>query len=251
MKYIDTHSHLNSKDFEEDCFSIIEECLLNEIGMINVGTDFLDSLLAVEIAKRYSNSVYATVGMHPLYVEAEKFDYDKFKEIAKHKKVLAIGEIGLDYFYHPKKLKKEEYRKIQKEVFEKQLDLAEELNLPVVIHIRNAFEDAFEILKRKKVKGVIHCFTGNMKNLEDLLSLDFYIGYNGIIFKADLNEQILKTPNNKILIETDCPYLTPPNFYEKRNNPLGVKDVLLRINEIKGEDLSSQFLKNTKDLFSI
>lgn len=251
MKYIDTHSHLNSKDFEDDCFSIIEECFLNEVGMINVGTTFLDSLLAIEIAKRYSNSVYATVGMHPLYVEEEEFKYDQFKEIAKHEKVKAIGEIGLDYFYHPKNLKKEEYRNLQKEVFKKQLDLAEELNLPVVIHIRNAFEDAFEILKKRKVKGVIHCFTGNLKNLEDLLSLGFYIGYNGIIFKTDLDEQILKTPNNKILIETDCPYLTPPNFYEKRNNPLGMKDVLVRINEIKGEDLSNQILKNTKNLFSL
>ena len=244
-KFIDTHAHLNLHSFKKDRFSIIESCLLNNISLINIGTNFLDSKLAVEIAEKYSDKVYATVGIHPSEIE-EDFDFEKLKELAKNEKVVAIGEIGLDYFY-PMPLG----RLLQKHFFIKQIEIAEELNLPVVIHSRDAFDDLYEILKTKNLRGVIHCFSGDTKELKRFLELGYYIGFNGIIFKADLDEVIKKTPNDKILLETDCPFLTPPDFYEKRNNPLSLKIIKDKICKIKGEDITDQIYNNSLKLFNI
>lgn len=249
--FIDTHAHLNFDDFKKDRFNIIEKCLLNNISMINVGTVFSDSQIAVDIGEKYDKGVYASIGIHPLYVEKEDFDKTKFKELAKSKKVIAIGEIGLDYFYNPKILSKEEYIKKQKEVFLKQICLAEELDLPLIIHIREAFDDAYEILKHKKSKGVLHCFTGSLKDLERFLNLGCYIGINGIIFKANLDEVIRNIPKDRILIETDCPFLTPPGFYDKRNNPMSVKIIKDKISEIRGEDIGEEIYNNSLRLFNI
>ncbi|MDD4358679.1 MAG: TatD family hydrolase [Candidatus Pacebacteria bacterium] len=250
-KFIDTHAHLNFDDFKKDRFEIIEECLLNQISMINVGTVFFDSKAAVEIAEKYDRGVYASIGLHPLYVEEEDFNIDEFKELAKSKKVIAIGETGLDYFYNPKTLSKEEYIKKQKDVFLKQIDLAEESNLPLIIHSRNAFDDLYEILKDKRVKGVIHCFTGDLKDLERFLNLGFYIGFNGIIFKTNLDEVIKNTPADRILFETDSPFLTPSEFYTKRNNPMSLKIISEKISKIKGEDILSKAYENSLKLFNI
>jgi len=244
-KFIDTHAHLNLHSFEKDRFPIIESCLLNNISLINIGTNFLDSKLAIEIAEKYSDKVYATVGIHPSEIE-EGFDFEKLKELAKNKKVVAIGEIGLDYFY-PIPLQKS----LQKHFFIKQIEIAEELNLPIVIHSRDAFDDLYEILKTKNLRGVIHCFSGDVKELERFLELGYYIGFNGIIFKADLDEVIKKAPNDKILLETDCPFLTPPEFYEKRNNPLSLKIIKEKICKIKGEDITDQIYNNSLKLFNI
>jgi len=247
--FIDTHSHLNFKEFEKDRFEVIEECLLNNVWMINIGTTFFDSKLAIDVANKYEKSVYASVGVHPLYVEKENLD--NIKELCLDKKVVAVGEIGLDYFYNPKNLSREEYIKKQKQFFIKQLEIAEEINKPVVIHIRKAFDDAYEILKDRNIKGVIHCFTGNKNDLKRFLELGYYIGFNGMIFKLNLDEIIRETPVDRILIETDCPYLPSPWFNEKRNNPLGVKDVLKKINEIKKENIEEQVFKNSLKLFDL
>ena len=244
---IDTHAHLNLHSFEKDRFSIIESCLLNNISLINVGTNFSDSKLAVEIAEKYNDGVYATVGIHPSEIE-DDFDFSKIKELAAGKKVVAIGEIGLDYFYPSSDI---DFAKKQKQAFLKQLEIAEELNLPIVIHSRDAFDDLYEILKTKKLRGVIHCFSGDVKELERFLALGYYIGFNGIIFKADLDEVIKKTPNDRILIETDCPFLTPPDFYEKRNNPMSLKIIEDKIFKIKGENISKQIYENSLKLFNI
>lgn len=134
-KFIDTHAHLNFDDFEKDRFQLIENCLLNQIFLINVGTIFSDSKIAIKIAEKYDKGVYASVGLHPLYVEDEDLNIECFKELAKNKKVVAIGETGLDYFYEPKILSKEKYIEKQKEIFLKQIELAEELNLPLIIHL--------------------------------------------------------------------------------------------------------------------
>lgn len=246
-KFIDTHAHLNLHSFKKDRFPIIESCLLNNISLINIGTNFLDSKLAVEIAEKYSDKVYATVGIHPSEIE-EGFDFEKLKELAKNKKVVAIGEIGLDYFYPSSDIN---FIKKQKQAFLKQIEIAEELNLPIVIHSRDAFDDLYEILKTKNLRGVIHCFSGDVKELERFLKLGYYIGFNGIIFKADLDEVIKKTPNDKILLETDCPFLTPPDFYEKRNNPLSLKIIKEKICKIKGEDITDQIYNNSLKLFNI
>lgn len=244
---IDTHAHLNTHSFKKDRFSIIEGCLLNNISLINIGTNFSDSKIAVEIAEKYPSGVYASVGIHPSEIEKE-FNFSQLKELAKSKKVVAIGEIGLDYFY-PSDIS--DFKERQKEFFLEQIKIAEELNLPIVIHSREAFDDLYEILKERKLKGVIHCFTGSVEDLERFLSLGYYIGLNGIIFKMDLDKVIKKIPNEKILIETDCPFLTPPGFYEKRNNPMSLKIIEDKICKIKGEDISQKIYENSLKLFNI
>ncbi|MDD4662191.1 MAG: TatD family hydrolase [Candidatus Pacebacteria bacterium] len=249
-KFIDTHAHLNSEYFKKDRFLVIESCLLNQVSMINAGTNILDSALAVDIAEKYPDFVYASVGVHPSSAE-EDFDIEKIKELAKSKKVVAIGEIGLDYFYSSKNISDEEFFKKQKDIFIKQLSLAEELNLPIIIHSREAFDDLYEILKTRKLKGVIHCFNGNVEDVKRFLELGYYIGFTGIIFKENLDEVIKETPNDRILIETDCPFLTPPEFYEKRNNPLSLKIIKDKICKIKGEDIGDQIYNNSLKLFNI
>lgn len=263
----DTHAHLNFFEFEKDREEMIKKCLDKEIGMINVGTNLQSSKKAIEIAEKHSD-VFASIGLHPLNIDSEflknkgysgeaesflekDFDYDSYKELAKSKKVVAIGECGLDYWYRPKgTAKKELFKQEQKRIFESQLDLAEELNLPVIIHCRSAFDDLFEILSNRKIKGVLHCFTGNKEEAKRFLSLGLYIGINGIMFKMDLKEAIECIPLEKILIETDCPYLSPPGF-EERNNPLALEYIIKEIERIKGEKVEEIASKNAKELFNI
>jgi len=252
---IDTHAHLNFNAFEEDFDEVIQRSLENDIWMINIGSQYNTSKKAVEIAQKYKKGVYAAIGLHPIHLEerkidktetgsllkfktrAEEFNYEKYKELAQNPKVVAIGEIGLDYYYKPKtKRKLEEFKQKQKEVFLKQLKLAQELNLPVIFHCRMAHDDLINELKINNyelgIKGVIHCFTGNWKQAEKYLEMGFYLGFNGIIFKLNLDEIIKKTPLEKILIETDCPYLTPPKV-TGRNEPLHLKYIVKKIAKIK------------------
>ncbi|MFA5714510.1 MAG: TatD family hydrolase [Candidatus Paceibacterota bacterium] len=266
----DTHAHLNFSEFEKDREDLIRECLGSGIGMINVGTNFQSSNKAFEIAENNPN-IFASVGLHPLNIDSEflknkgyskeaegflenDFDYEKYKELAKSEKVVAIGECGLDYWYRPKGTgKKELFKQEQKKIFEKQLDLAQELSLPVIIHCRSAFDDLFEILSKRKVEGVLHCFTGNKVEAERFLSLGLYIGINGIIFKMDLREAIKGIPLEKILIETDCPYLSPPGF-EERNNPFALKYIVeevVKIKELERGKIEEITTENAKKLFNI
>ena len=193
--------------------------------------------------------------------------YEKYKELAKNKKIVAIGEIGLDYYYRPKtKSRQEQFKENQKKVFIRQLDLAKELNLPVIFHCRMAHTDAVSILKNYQgIRGVMHCFTGTAEEMQEYLKLGFYIGFNGIIFSAlggpalggklPLDEVIKQCPLDKILIETDCPYLTPPSEgKDKRNEPIFVKHVAKRISELKGtnfEQVCEETSKNARNLFGI
>lgn len=266
---LDTHAHLNFFEFEKDREEMIKRCLDSGIGMINVGTNLHSSKKAVDIAGRYSD-VFASIGLHPLNIDSEflknkgysgesesflekEFDYDAYKSL-KGEKVVAIGEIGLDYWYKPKGTgKKESFKLEQKKIFERQLDLAEELDLPVIIHCRSAFDDLFEVLSKRKIRGVLHCFTGTKEEAERALSLGLYIGINGIVFKVDIEEAIRSVPLEKILIETDCPYLSPPGF-EERNNPLALNYIIDEIARIKGADaieVGETTYKNAKELFNI
>ncbi|MGC9031494.1 MAG: TatD family hydrolase [Minisyncoccia bacterium] len=276
---IDTHSHLNFSVFKETFNKIIKECFLQNIQIINVGTKYETSEKALEIAKMYKEGVYAAVGLHPIHLETglvkikddtqeieiktkeENFNYEKYKNLAKDKKVVAIGEIGFDFYWTPKsKEKKEILEEKQKENFILQLELARELNLPIILHCRLANKEMLTILKnyKNKIRGVIHCFVGTLKDLEEYLKLDFFIGFNGIIFKniegIDFKEIILNTPLNKILLETDCPYFTPLGFDEKINNPLGLPLIAKEIAKIKNisfEQISNITTQNAKELFSL
>ena len=282
---IDTHAHLNFPAFDKDREEVIEKCLRENIRMMNVGSNYETSKKAVEIAEKHEKGVYASIGLHPINLDTglvkikidekegshfeKEFDYEKYKEFAKSPKVVAIGEIGLDYYWKPKtKRKLELFKGKQRSGLCQQLDLATELNLPVIFHCRMAHQDLITILnsvdvlcdrtKHQPIRGVMHGFVGTLEQLKEYLKMGFYIGFNGIIFKKiegiNFEENIKNTPLERILIETDCPYLTPPNFNEERNNPLGVKYIAEKIAEIKNvafEKVTEITTKNAKELFKI
>jgi TatD DNase family protein len=257
-EWVDTHAHLNFSDYDEDRDEVIKKCLDNNIRMINVvGTDYEGSKKAIEIAKKYPESIFASIGMHPENIGKEVFDFGKYKELAKSKKVVAIGEIGLDYWNHPKTKKKQmEFKEKQKKLFLEQLSLARELNLPVIFHCRLAHDDLIGTIKQLNnltIHGVVHCFTGNWEQAKKYLDMGFYLGFNGIIFKLNLDEIIKKIPLNRILLETDCPFLSPLTEV-KRNEPLFVKYVAEKIAEIKSitfEEVAEKTTQNAKNLFNL
>lgn len=254
---IDTHAHLNFSDFDKDRNKVIEKCLSNNVWMINIGTDYESSKKAIEISEKYPQGIFASVGMHPENIGKEVFGYEKYKSLTNSKKVVAIGEMGLDYWYRPKtKKKRAEFERKQKELLLEQLILAKELNLPVIFHCRTAHNDLLEILSAKEnsnLRGVIHCFTGNLDQTEKYLNMGFYLGFTGIIFKLDLDEVIKKTPLDRILIETDCPFLSPLAEI-KRNQPLFVEHIAEKIAKIKNitlKEIAKQTTYNAKKLFNI
>jgi len=245
---IDSHAHLNFEAFDNDCDEVIKKCLSEDVWMINVGSKYSTSQKAIEIAEKYNN-IYAAIGLHPIHAKNEEFDKDKFIELARSDKVKAIGEIGLDYFKDYG-----EFKDKQRKIFIEQLDLAKELDLPVIIHCRMAHDDVLEILKGYNLKGVIHCFTGNWKQAQKYLDLGFYLGINGILFKFNLKEVIEKVPLDKILIETDCPYLIPPQLKNKRNEPISVRYIakeIAKIKEISFQEVAEKTFCNTRNLFEI
>ena len=241
---IDTHSHLNFKAYKDDLNEIIKRTGEAGIFCIDVGVNYDTSKHAVELAEENKN-IFAAIGLHPIYAD-EKFDEQKYKELAKSKRVVAIGEIGLDAKYPNIK---------QKQIFLQQLDLAKELNLPVILHCRMAHIDLIKILeKRRGLKGVIHCFTGSWEQAQKYMDLGFYLGINGIIFKMNLDETIKKIPLDKIVVETDCPYLTPPQEKEKRNEPVFIKHVVEKLADLKGinfDKVSDKTTQNARELFNI
>ena len=275
---IDTHSHLNFKAYDGDREKVIKRNQEAGVVCIDVGTKYETSKNAVELAE-HNKGIYAAIGLHPIHIKTdllklrtdedegafaplgEEFDAEKYKELAKSKRVVAIGEIGLDYYYRPKsQTKKEQFKQKQKEVFIKQLELAEELDLPAIIHCRMAFEDLYEILSAqpasggKTLRGVIHCFTGNLEQAQQFTDLGFYLGINGIIDKLNLDEVIKNISLEKILVETDCPYLTPKAEGSKRNEPIFVKHVIQKIADLKGitfDEVASATTQNAKKLFKI
>ncbi len=245
---IDTHAHLNFNDFRNDFDKVIKASLAEDIWMINVGSNYETSKRAVEIAEKY-NEVFAAIGLHPIHAGDENFDKEKYKELSRSDKVVAIGEIGLDSFKDYGLFKEK-----QKQVFLQQLNLAKELDLPVIIHCRMAHDDMLETLKDYQIPGVIHCFTGNWEQAKQYLDMGFYLGINGIIYKRDLKEVIKKTPLEKILIETDSPYLTPPQAGVERNEPIFVKYIAQDIAKIKNIDfqkVAETTSQNARKLFRI
>ncbi|HOK35428.1 MAG TPA: TatD family hydrolase [Candidatus Pacearchaeota archaeon] len=285
---IDTHAHLNIAAFDKDRDEVIKRCFENKISMINIGTNLETSKKAVELVEKYPSDIYASIGLHPINLDTgllkrkvdkleggsfeTEFDYQKYKELAlQHgsgkakSKVVAVGEVGLDYYLKPKTTgKKILFKEKQKELLLQEIKLAQELNLPVIFHCRMAHEDLLKILisnfkfQISKLSGVVHGFVGTAEELEKYLEMGFYIGFNGIIFKKiegiDFVGNIKRTPLEKILIETDCPYLKAPDFPEERNNPLGVKlvaEYIAKIKKISFEDISNITTKNAQTLFRL
>lgn len=249
LKYIDAHAHLNFSQFDLDREKIIFQCLKQGIGIINIGCDYQSSQKAVEIAERYQLGVWATVGVHPTEARSGSIDQEMLANLAKNEKVIAIGEIGLDYY--------RDYNvQIQKSVLGKQIEIAKELNLPIVFHCRQAHNDLLKVVRPGRIsRAEIHCFDGPVEVLREYLKLGFFIGFTGMItYSSRLDDVIKETPLNSIIIETDCPYLAPLPFRGQRNSPLYLKYIAQKIAQVKNISLEEVYqitYHNTKLLFNI
>lgn len=242
MEYIDIHSHLNFKDFEPDFDQVLARMREKKVGTIVVGTTFETSKKAVELAQAHSD-IWAIVGCHPIYAE-EGFDYDAYKRLAQEKKVVGIGECGLDFKYPNNK---------QKEVFEKQIVLAEEINKPLMLHIRDAYKEVYDIIRSHSVRANAHFFAGTLEDADRFLDLGYSISFTGVITFAEEYAALVKhIPNDRIMAETDSPYVSPVRG--KRNEPGNVTDVVAKMAEIRGDTLihmKSTVLENSRRFFEI
>ncbi len=234
--FIDTHAHVNFDAYDADRDEVVSRAISQNTWFINVGTDKNTSSSAVALANAHNKGVFAIVGQHPVQDTAEKFDYDFYKNLAQDKKVLAIGECGLDYLRADRTTASS-----QKEIFEAQIALALELNKPLMLHIRNAYKDALEILKKyPSTRGNVHFFAGTWEEAKGFLDIGFTLSFTGVItFARDYDEVIKNTPLDMILSETDCPYVTPAPHRGKRNEPVFVQEVVKKIAEIKGLELET------------
>ncbi len=252
--FIDAHSHLQFESFDEDREMVIQRAIRNNIdAIITIGTDVYSSNEAVNLAKRFA-VVFAAVGIHPndsMNVDIDEFS--RIKTLANEDKVIAIGEIGLDYYRdHAKKLK-------QEESLRKQIRIAHEVSLPLIIHNRDAHEDILLILKNEKAEkigGVFHSFSGEIKFLESVLAENYYISFTGpITFKnANYNKLIDCVPMEQLLLETDSPFLSPVPFRGKRNEPAHLNYIAKKIAQVKGistEELARITSYNTENLFHL
>ncbi|OGF23449.1 hypothetical protein A3D45_00885 [Candidatus Falkowbacteria bacterium RIFCSPHIGHO2_02_FULL_42_9] len=277
---IDTHAHVNFSAFKDDADEVIRRSLAGETWMILVGSEAKTSKRALEYANKYEKGVYAAVGLHPMHTHAqevsgddydlntreEEFSYDVYEKLAKFKKVVAIGEVGLDYYQLDITADMTEIKEKQKKVFSEQLRLARNLKLPVIIHCRQAHDDLLAVLRdfRKKHKdaiakdqvwGVMHCFSGDEELAWQYFSLGLLVSFTGLItFSAKWDDLIRRLPNDKFMIETDCPYMTPEPFRGQRNEPMLVKRVAERIAEIKNLSyarIAEVSTANARKLFKI
>jgi len=278
-KYFDIHTHVNFKAYDEDRNEVIQRAFDAGVWHTNVGTQIDTSKKAVEIAEKYEEGVYATIGLHPVHTaesyldkqeigspaealakeggdksvatRAEQFDFSAYKELAEHKKVVAIGECGLDYFRL-----EEDTKKIQKDAFEAHIELANEVGKPLMIHVRNAYEDTLEILKSvSKVPSNIHFFAGDIQIAKQFLELGSTLSFTGVVtFTTDYDEVIKYVPLDRIMSETDAPYVTPKPHRGKRNEPSYVQYVAKRLAEIKGlseEDVEVSLVSNALTFFNL
>ena len=234
---IDSHAHLEMKEFDSDRPDVIDRARLAGVdGIITVGTNLRLSRRALSIARQYEN-VYASVGIHPHDVgKADKKTFDELKLLAEDPKVVAYGEIGLDYFRNISPREK------QTEMFGYQLALALELKLPVIIHDRDAHEETLRMVKASGVRqGVFHCFSGNLDQAEKIIEMGFYLGIGGVItFKnSGLDKVIDELTLDRIILETDAPFLAPVPFRGKRNESAYLKIVAEKIAELKSLSLES------------
>ena len=253
MDFFDSHAHYNDDTFEYNRDDLITRMYENEItNIICAGYSLEKSKLAIEIAEKYPH-IFAICGISPNDIEENTLkNLKEIEEISKNKKVVAIGEIGLDYYWN------KENKEVQKELFSKQIDIANRLNLPIVIHSRDAWVDTIEMLKQNPVikKGVFHCCQLNQELIKEALKLDFYISFSGnITFKNAKSAECIKlVPSDRILIETDSPYLSPEPLRGTVNNSENVKLVAKKIAEIKELDIAEvaeMTRKNTKRIFDI
>jgi len=251
--FIDTHCHLEDENFSEDRAEVLERAKKSGIEkIINFGSTLQSSIKIVELAENFPE-LYGGIGIHP--EEIDEFNEKtcaKLAELAKNKKVVAIGEIGLDYHWE----KDSERRLIQQKIFIEQLDLARQLNLPVCVHNRDAHGDTLKILQAegKNLRGVLHCYSGSVEMSREIFKMGWFIGVDGpLTFKnsAKLPEVVKNAPRDMILIETDAPYLAPVPFRGKRNEPALLIEIAKKIAEIRGETLEEVAAYTTANAFNL
>ncbi|HAQ08417.1 MAG TPA: hydrolase TatD [Bacillus bacterium] len=251
----DTHVHLNAEQFNEDLQEVIDRAIGEGVSnMVVVGFDEITIKKAIELAETYE-FIYASVGWHPVdAIDMTQEHLEWLRDLASHPKVVALGEMGLDYYWEKSP------KDIQKEVFRKQIRLAKEVQLPIIIHNRDATADIVEILKEEdagEVGGIMHCYSGSVETALECIEMNFYISLGGpVTFKnARKPKEVAESiPLERLLVETDCPYLTPHPYRGKRNEPAYVKLVAEEIAGLKGlslEEVAEATAENAKKLFGI
>lgn len=284
VSYIDCHTHVQSFSYDEDRKEVIERAKQAGVKMITVGTQMATSAAGVLLAEENRECMWATVGFHPNHVVEdhpewnggtkwyhdkkeqkenvpEIFDAAKMRTLATHPQVVAIGECGLDYFrIEGSEEEIQESKKQQHEIFLSQIEIAKEVAKPLMIHCRNAFPDLIEVLSATRymlqaTSGIIHFFTGSPADARALLDLGFSFTFGGVItFTRDYDEVIKLIPLDRILSETDAPYVAPVPYRGKRNEPAYVVEVVKKLAEIKGvplEEMREAILKNAERIFRI
>lgn len=255
--FFDSHAHFDDEKFNEDRYELIEKCYSEGISnIVTAGYSITSSLIALDIANRY-DFIYSTAGISPNDIEKniEQIDEDirEIEKIANNEKIVAIGEIGLDYYWN------KENSDLQKYIFIKQIEIANKLNKPIVIHTRDAVMDTLEILKKHEVnkKGVFHCCPLNRELVKEALKLGYYVSFAGpITFKNSKNADAIinLVPLDRMLIETDSPYLAPEPVRGTRNNSINVKHIAEKISKVKEIDIkeiAKITSENAKRLFEI
>jgi TatD DNase family protein len=274
---IDTHCHIQFNGFKDDREEVIKRCEEKNVILNVVGTQKDTSYAAVEIAEKYP-FMYASIGLHPIHLfsthideeeskflsREENFDYEYYKSLGKSPKVVAVGECGLDLYRIPEGKSKEEILVKQRETFTAQYNLAQELGLAMVIHVREAHEEMTDLLSSltNQIRGTVHCYTGNWHYAQKYLALGLNIGFTGVITfppkKSDpqaqlsLLEVVRNCPLDRVVVETDAPYLAPNPYRGKRCEPWMVEEVIKKIAEVKGlspKEVLVATTQNAKNLF--
>ncbi len=288
--FVDTHAHLNLNSFKDDADEVIQRALQKDTWMINVGADFKSSRRALDYANKYERGVFAAVGLHPMHLfkfnaktdeydfstRGEEFNYDAYEQLAKFPKVVAVGEVGLDFYHMDIGVAKDKIIKLQKEVLWQQLLLARRLDLPIIFHSRKSYDELVELIKRFKKEhrdlmpkdkpsyakatkdkpwGVVHCFEGSEDEAWRFLNLGLMVSFTGLItFSKRFDDLIRRLPNDKFMVETDCPFLAPEPHRGQRNEPLFVKHIAERIAQIKNlslEQIAEITTTNARKFFNI
>ena len=249
----ESHAHYDDRQFDVDREDLLRVLPSKNVGIVvNVGADMKSSASSVALAQSY-DYIYAAVGVHPDEVESmDAACIDRLRQMAQDPRVLAIGEIGLDYYWD------EPERSIQKKWFEAQIELARDVKLPIIIHSRDAAKDTYDIMKAlhaEEIGGVVHCFSYSKEMARQFLDMGFYIGIGGVVtFKnaKTLKEVAAYTPLDRIVLETDCPYLSPEPNRGKRNSSLNLNYVAEALSQIKGinkEELIAVTEENARQLY--
>ena len=251
MKLVDTHAHIYDKQFKPDFDEIIDRISKELEFIVSIGYDLESSEKSVNLAEKYP-FIYGVVGVHPTDIKKYNDAVErKLEELAGNEKVVAIGEIGLDYHWM------EDPKEIQEDIFRRQMELSRRVGLPVVIHTRDAMEDTVKILEDyKDIGGIMHCYPGSYETAEKLIDR-YYFGIGGVVtFKNNkvTKETVKKLPIEKIVMETDCPYLTPEQFRGKRNEPVYgryIAEEIARIKEMSLEKVIEITTENAKKVYNI